>query len=105
MDEKKPESAWDDLVEELGVDADPDAAERHQPQPTDLPSASQSLDPDKSIDVPKSQPSDWNALAGSLGLEVPPPADSAQEPATSAQEPATSAQKSGPETFVHGLMR
>jgi len=92
MDEKKPESAWDELVEELGVETEPAAAERHQPRPTDLPSASQSLDPDSPdspVSAPKSQPSDWNALAGSLGLEVPPPADSAEEPASSAQ-------KSGP---------
>jgi len=108
MDEKKPESAWDELVEELGVEADPAAAERHQPRPTDLPSASRSLVPDRPISAPKSQPGDWNALAGSLGLEVPPPADSAQDiepeqdkpPANEpiAREPEVESVKSAPDT-------
>lgn len=74
MDEKKPVSAWDDLVEELGVEADPHALERRQPKPTDLPSVSRSSTPDKPPQAPKAKPGDWNALAGSLGVEVPPPA-------------------------------
>jgi len=69
MDEKKPESAWDELVEDLGVEADPAATQRQQPQSTDLPSAQRSPE----AEPPRSQPSDWNALAGSLGLEVTPP--------------------------------
>ena len=75
MDEKNPESAWDELVDDLGVEADPASAERHQPQSADLPSASR-----PEADVPKPQPSDWNALAGSLGLEVTQPAASAEQP-------------------------
>jgi ribonuclease E len=78
MDEKKPSSAWDELVEELGVEAGPAALERRQPPPTELPTVSRRSDPSKPPSVPKAKPGDWNALAGSLGLEVPPPATPAK---------------------------
>jgi hypothetical protein len=83
MDEKKPESAWDELVEDLGVDADPASTERHQPQSAELPSAVRSTD----VAPPKSQPSDWNALAGSLGLEATAPSPAAHQSEPQQSEP------------------
>lgn len=87
MDEKKPESPWDELVEDLGVEADPASTERRQPKPTELPSISR----EKHIEPPKSKPGDWNALAGSLGLEVP-----AAEPVLESAAVRDKPQASGP---------
>ncbi len=82
MEEKNtPNAAWDELIDELGVEADSQALERHQPESTELSSASVSQGSDAPPDPPQSQPSDWNALASSLGVEVP------QEAAASTSQP------------------
>lgn len=68
MDENKPASPWDELVDVLGVEADASALERRQPK-SELPTT-RSADSEKPRQAPKSKPGDWSALAGSLGLEI-----------------------------------
>ncbi|TWU21284.1 hypothetical protein [Bythopirellula polymerisocia] len=72
-EENKEKSTWDELVGELGVNVTDDALERRQPAPKELPTRRR----EKGDKVEESQanPSDWESLASSLGIEVPPLAE------------------------------
>lgn len=87
MENDKQDSIWENLADELGVEADAEAAERKQPEPVDLPSASKQDQSGETPEQPESSPSDWNALAESLGLEVPPQEEPEPEPVAAASEP------------------
>ncbi len=71
MDDKESKSPWDMLAQELGAQPVAEAFQRSQPPATEIPSSA------PSGAAPPSQSSgssgDWNALAGSLGLEITEP--------------------------------
>ena len=72
MGENESGSPWDELAQELGVEPSAESSERSQPPPTEIPAASTSDDADLA-EPPRQSPSDWNALADSLGIEVTEP--------------------------------
>lgn len=90
MAENEKKTLWDSLVETLGVQPDPEAFERHQPPPTELPKVSE----EQIQHAPKAAPSDWNALASDLGVSPSEPADrpSGKAAADEASRPAEAAE-------------
>jgi hypothetical protein len=69
MDEKKPTSSWDDLIKQVGAEPAADALERKRP------AIETTFEPPPEIDASaiKAKPSDWNALADTLGIEAREP--------------------------------
>jgi hypothetical protein len=83
MDEKKS-SSWDELIEQLGAAPQPDALERRRP------AIENEFEPPPVAPAPKNKPSDWNALADQLGVEVSESVQSApRSPSAAADESAT----------------
>jgi ribonuclease E len=68
-EENENGSPWDSLIGDLGVEISPDALERKQPAPQELPKV---VAERKEIAPPAAAPSDWGGLASELGIEVPP---------------------------------
>lgn len=66
-EEKEEKSTWDELVGELGVNVTDDALERRQPPPKELPTRRR-----ENVEQEQATPSDWEGLASSLGIDVPP---------------------------------
>ncbi|MEM8943993.1 MAG: hypothetical protein AAGD11_02335 [Planctomycetota bacterium] len=71
MDENENKSSWDDLIQDLGAEPDEAAFDRKQPPPQEIP-PSVEWSEDTEAEAAPSAPSDWNALAESLGLEAAP---------------------------------
>lgn len=71
MDDKKPSSSWDDLIKQVGAAPAPDALERKRP------AIETTFDPPPAINpaAVKPKPGDWNALADTLGIDAPAPAE------------------------------
>ncbi len=85
MDDNKKKSGWDSLIEDLGVQPEETAYERHQPEEQTI----ESTDVQELAPTPEAKPGDWNALASTLGLEVDavePPAES-KPPVTKPPKP------------------
>ena len=88
MDDNDKSNAWDALIEDLGAEPDQSAFERHQPPPQELPPTAEDRVSGDLPPVPQSEPSDWNALAETLGLEVEQTLESeTTEEATESTEP------------------
>ncbi|QEG35345.1 hypothetical protein [Bythopirellula goksoeyrii] len=69
-EENEEKSTWDELVGELGVNVTDDALERRQPPPKELPTRRR-----EQVEEVEATPSDWEGLASSLGIDVPPVAE------------------------------
>lgn len=82
-EENENASPWDSLIGELGVEVNPEALERKQPTPQKVPPIAAER---HEVAPPVPAPSDWGALASSLGLEVP-----AEEPPRPAESTARQA--------------
>ena len=76
MADKQSPSSWDDLIKQIGAAPAPDALERKRP------AIETKFDPPPAVDAAavKPKPGDWNALAGELGIEAPPPTEPARKP-------------------------
>jgi len=93
MDENEPKkSPWGQLAQDLGAEPSSEAFQRSQPPAVEIPAA-EATEQENDSEPPQQSPSDWNALANSLGLEVPEPPqpEPAKEPlkateASSAEE-------------------
>ncbi len=70
FDEQKP--TWDSLTKELGIEPAPEAFQRHQPPPQDLPAAAPQADAGEVEEPPTSPPGNWKDLAEDLGVAVDP---------------------------------
>jgi len=60
---------WGQLAEDLGAKPSTEAFERNQPPAVEIPAAEAASAQEDVSEAPQQAPSDWNALAGSLGLE------------------------------------
>ena len=72
MDSNEQKPAWESLVEDLGIRPAPEAFQRHQPPAVELPTSANVAETEPGADLPQRAPSDWKALAGSLGVEIEP---------------------------------
>ena len=86
MDDKESKTPWDELAQELGADPSSDAFERSQPPAVEIPAAEDSSTEEEHVEAFQQAPSDWGALADSLGLEVPEPEEPVDEPVEEAVE-------------------
>jgi len=74
MDDKESKKTpWGQLAEDLGAKPRSEAFERNQPPAVEIPAAEAPSEGENVSEAPPQAPSNWNALAGSLGLEVPEP--------------------------------
>ena len=73
MDDNDSKSPWDQLAQDLGTQPSSEAFQRSQPPSVEIPSAETPSDQEEASEMPHQLPSDWNALADSLGLDVPVP--------------------------------
>jgi len=112
MDDKESKSPWGQLAQDLGAKPSSKAFERKQPPAIEIPTTEQ----DEAPEEPQQAASDWNALAGSLGLEVPessqpetessPPAaeiEPAEEPEPVEEVAASSESASNKDSFGTGI--
>ncbi len=109
MDDNKSKSPWDELADDLGAEPTADSFERKQPPATDIPTVAS----EAATDLPepqKTSPSDWDALAGALGLEIEDePVAEVDEPnevaleKPTARPPAVKVEKPKADGFADGI--
>ena len=93
-EETENESPWDSLIGELGVEIKPEALQRKQPAPQELPAKIHEW---TEVAPPAAAPSDWAGLASSLGLEVPPEEPAPKKAVPAARKPAEKPVEARPE--------